>query len=1570
MTHIMKIKSLLTTALALTGFALCQAAPKHSDALEEAGAVRKIIEKVNNYWQNNNRPEVRSFWDNAAYHTGNMEACRLTGNQEWLDYSRRWAEHNEWKGAKSDDRSKWKYNYGETDEHVLFGDWQICFQTYADLYNILPDERRIKRAKEVMEYEMSTPRNDYWWWADGLYMVMPVMTKLHNITGNPQYLEKLYDYLLVADSIMYDAETGLYFRDGKYVYPKHKSANGKKDFWARGDGWVLAGLAKVLQDLPADYTHRKFFEDKYRRLADAVVACQQPDGYWSRSMLDEAHAPGPETSGTAFFTYGLLWGINNGYLPDAKYLDAAKKGWKYLTGTALQPDGRVGYVQPIGEKAIPGQVVDANSTSNFGVGAFLLAACEYTRYLEQLANGDHALLPARTQFRAGDGAWCWFADPRALHYATPDGRIDATYMGYIDNHGNIKATQYDFARRRQTEVLVRSAFQPDDHNNPSFLALPDGRIMIFYSRHTDEPCFYYRVSQKPGDITTLGAEHRLATADNTTYPSPFILSSDPEHIYLCWRGINWHPTIGRLTLPDANDEVKFDMGPYQMVQSTGARPYAKYTSNGRDRIYLAYTTGHPDNEMPNWLYCNYIDIPSLTLRDIEGNKLSSIADGPFAVNKTSEYLRKYPATVVDASDCRDWLSQIAVDQNGVPTIAMTRISDDKKSHNYYVARRVGDKWRLSHVAYAGGHFHQTPRLELCYSGGMAIDEADPNILYCSLPVGGVYEIVKYTIDENGEVKAAEQITSGSTLNNSRPFCIAGSVGSPLRLGWMNGNYYDWIVSKDRPLGFPTTIVTDFAGFDTKALPLPSSGKFTPGKDFEYTAVIEPRKGGRMIDLGALSYWIDKNTLKPEIRFKKKKYTSGNMLATSDNWQLNPRSTNGAWYAPAIPEKATVTLRYEDGELSVFVNGALDQKIRLEPSRRTPKVFAVNNPDYKLSPYTGMTRKHWLEAATYLLDGAFQYISGLDDPMYFPKQLDKTYPRDDGAVPVAKLEGLARTLFIAAPLLRENPDPTLNGIKVADYYNHQIKNLVKRGSTSYIAHRTGGPSQTLLELGSICVSLKIAQPALWDTYRKREKDALASLFLSYGEGPTIGSNWQFFNAFILSFLKDQGYNVNDDYLRKNLEKLLALYRGEGWYNDAPAYDYYSMWAFQTYGPFLAHYYRDQYPDLADKFVANQHDLVDNYPYMFARDGRMNMWGRSLPYRFAAVSPFAFLEYNDKDGDIDYGWLRHISSASLLQFMQHPEFLQDGIPTMGYFGVFAPCVQIYSCRGSVFWLGKAFFNLLLPEDSKYWQAVENEGPWGKELAKGNVYNKFQPATNLMITNYPNSGASEMRSWCHESVEKDWQKFRSSENYNKLAYNTEFPWMADGANGEISMNYGTVNRHGEWEVLRLYDFVSNHDGVYRRDAVLETDSTARYRLADITLPDGVLRVDRATLPEGTPLRLGCYSLPELGNGLKSETRKLSNGTTATIVSNGEYSLAVVPLYGWDGTTVLRPLGLHPQSRECAVIANDAKGSGTYLTLHLWKKGGKFSNSELMPVKTWSVTPERIDLTLADGTTKTVKD
>lgn len=349
----------------------------------------EVVEKVNNYWQANHAPEVNAFWDNAAYFTGNMEAYRLTGKAKWLEYSDKWARHNKWCGATEPNAAKWKYKtYGEGQQHVLFGDWQICFQTYLDMYMMNPDDYKIKRAKEVMDKECSMAATDFWWWADGLYMAMPVLTKLYKVTGDVKYLDKLYANFVYADKLMFDKEEHLYYRDGKYVYPSHKTDAGKKDFWARGNGWVIAALAKVLNDVPASYKHRALFEQRFKQLAAAIVKCQQSDGYWTRSMLDAAQAEGKETSGTAFFAYGLMWGVNHGLLDKATYGGAVDKAWHYLSTTALQANGSVGYVQPIGEKAVKGQTLTASNTSAFGVGAFLLAACEKVRY------DDNSVKPA------------------------------------------------------------------------------------------------------------------------------------------------------------------------------------------------------------------------------------------------------------------------------------------------------------------------------------------------------------------------------------------------------------------------------------------------------------------------------------------------------------------------------------------------------------------------------------------------------------------------------------------------------------------------------------------------------------------------------------------------------------------------------------------------------------------------------------------------------------------------------------------------------------------------------------------------------------------------------------------------------------------------------------------------------------------------------------------------------------------------------------------------------------------------------------------------------------------------
>lgn len=204
------------------------------------------------------------------------------------------------------------------------------------------------------------------------------------------------------------------------------------------------------------------------------------------------------------------------------------------------------------------------------------------------------------------------------------------------------------------------------------------------------------------------------------------------------------------------------------------------------------------------------------MTDVRGTVLSTIADGTFKVNKTGDYAKQYPSTVVDNPSERDWVWQIASDRNGNPVIAMVRISDNKESHDYYYAKWNGHEWKKTFLINAGGHFHQTPNLEKCYSAGMAIDPSNVNEVYCSLPVEGkygkVYEIVRFIMSEDGEVISKEAVTKDSQLNNVRPYMIPASEGTPLRLTWMYGNYYDWIVSLQHPQGYSTGIACDFKGF--------------------------------------------------------------------------------------------------------------------------------------------------------------------------------------------------------------------------------------------------------------------------------------------------------------------------------------------------------------------------------------------------------------------------------------------------------------------------------------------------------------------------------------------------------------------------------------------------------------------------------------------------------------------------------------------------------------------------------------------------------------------------------------
>jgi unsaturated rhamnogalacturonyl hydrolase len=311
-------------------------------------------------WQVANPKEINTrnnnLWARAAFYTGIMAAYRTTGDRRYLDQATRWAESREWK-------------LGDRPRHA---DDQAPAQTYLELYFLKKDPAKIAPTKFIIDAMMNDPKlgREDWWWCDALFMAPPVLVRLNAATGDKKYLDYMHTMWWDTTDFLFDKEASLYYRDKNYF--GKLTPNGKKVFWARGNGWVLAGTARVIQYLPKGDPQRRRYVELFKTMASSISRLQGADGLWRPSLLDPQDAPMPETSSTGFFCFAMAWGINQGYLDQKTYLPVVRKAWQGLVGS-VHADGKLGWVQQIG--AAPATVTFADN-QEYGSGAFLLAGRE------------------------------------------------------------------------------------------------------------------------------------------------------------------------------------------------------------------------------------------------------------------------------------------------------------------------------------------------------------------------------------------------------------------------------------------------------------------------------------------------------------------------------------------------------------------------------------------------------------------------------------------------------------------------------------------------------------------------------------------------------------------------------------------------------------------------------------------------------------------------------------------------------------------------------------------------------------------------------------------------------------------------------------------------------------------------------------------------------------------------------------------------------------------------------------------------------------------------------------------
>ncbi len=310
-----------------------------------------------------------NIWTRGVYYEGLMALNQISPDKEYYNYAVKWG-----------DSHKWGLNKGVTTRNA---DNHCCGQTYIDLYRIEPKPERICNLKSSVDLMIQSSKIDDWNWIDALQMAMPVYAQLGVLYKDDRYFERMYQMYMHSKTVeggkgLFNPEDNLWWRDKDFVSP-YKEANGRNCYWSRGNGWVVATLVRVLDILPKDAPHREEYQTTLLKMLDALVPLQREDGFWNVSLHNPKNFGGKELTGTALFTYGMTWGINNGMLNKQKYLPVVTKAWQAMSKESVHNNGFLGYVQGTGKQPSDGQPVTFNSVPDFedyGLGCFLLAGSE------------------------------------------------------------------------------------------------------------------------------------------------------------------------------------------------------------------------------------------------------------------------------------------------------------------------------------------------------------------------------------------------------------------------------------------------------------------------------------------------------------------------------------------------------------------------------------------------------------------------------------------------------------------------------------------------------------------------------------------------------------------------------------------------------------------------------------------------------------------------------------------------------------------------------------------------------------------------------------------------------------------------------------------------------------------------------------------------------------------------------------------------------------------------------------------------------------------------------------------
>ena len=378
---------------------------------------------------------------------------------------------------------------------------------------------------------------------------------------------------------------------------------------------------------------------------------------------------------------------------------------------------------------------------------------------------------------AEDAAWCWFSDPRAVYYKGSDETI---YYAYINSKGDVVISSRSLKTKEVNTFVLHKELQVDDHNVPSILFLPDGRLITFYTEHNGR--FFMRKSKKAENIMEWEEERVISFGGKRiTYSHPVMLKEEGNRIYMFWRGSDWQPSFSFSDdFGDTWSDRKVLIASRNVKGKPRNRPYLKVHSRGQDRIDFIFTDGHPGVEPTNSIYHFYYK--NGMFHQTNGDLIEQM-DGP-AIQHQNVH-RVYDG---EKNNIRAWISDVALNKKGNPVIVYPSFPKDT-DHRYHYAVWNGKKWLDEEICKAGGSMPVVKPGEKVrephYSGGISLDHHDPSNVYLSRKVDHFFEVEHWK--RKREKWSSTKITSKSKTDNIRPYVVFGFTGNPIVL-WMTGIY--------------------------------------------------------------------------------------------------------------------------------------------------------------------------------------------------------------------------------------------------------------------------------------------------------------------------------------------------------------------------------------------------------------------------------------------------------------------------------------------------------------------------------------------------------------------------------------------------------------------------------------------------------------------------------------------------------------------------------------------------------------------------------------------------------------